>query len=332
LSPKLVGDSVGLHPLWLIFALLAFGSLFGFTGLITAVPLAAAAGVILRFAVKRYRESNLYTNASGPSPKILLESHHLDNDGTVEMTGEKPRRLRPESPQLTLELAPEPGFERENFVVSGSNEQAYAMIERWPDWPDPVLLILGPPGAGKSHLGAIWASIAKAGVQSAAALAAANIEALAAAGPLLLEDADAIGEAETQLFHLINLMRENSMALVITAKAPPDAWGLRTADLLSRLRLAPTVAIGPPDDALMRAVLVKLLIDRQLVIDTSVVGYIALRLERSLDAARTFIDALDREALARQCRISRAIAADVLASLEGCEGQASFCDEKDVFR
>ncbi len=248
------------------------------------------------------------------------------------MTGEKPRRLRPESSQLTLEFAPEPGFERENFVVSGSNEQAYAMIERWPDWPDPVLLILGPPGAGKSHLGAIWASIAKAGVQSAAALAAANIEALAAAGPLLLEDADAIGEAETQLFHLINLMRENSMALVITAKAPPDAWGLRTADLLSRLRLAPTVAIGPPDDALMRAVLVKLLIDRQLVIDTSVVGYIALRLERSLDAARTFIDALDREALARQCRISRAIAADVLASLEGCEEQASFCDEKDVFR
>jgi len=248
------------------------------------------------------------------------------------MTGEKPRRLRPESPQLTLELAPEPGFERENFVVSGSNEQAYAMIELWPDWPDPMLLILGPPGAGKSHLGAIWASIAKAGVQSAPALAAANIEALAAAGPLLLEDADAIGEAETQLFHLINLMRENGMALVITAKAPPDAWGLRTADLLSRLRLAPTVAIGPPDDALMRAVLVKLLIDRQLVIDTSVVGYIALRLERSLDAARTFIDALDREALARQCRISRAIAADVLASLEGCEEQASLCDEKDVFR
>lgn len=248
------------------------------------------------------------------------------------MTGEKPRRLRPESPQLTLELAPEPGFERENFVVSGSNEQAYAMIKLWPDWPAPMLLILGPPGAGKSHLGAIWASIAKAGVQSAAALAAANIEALAAAGPLLLEDADAIGEAETQLFHLINLMRENGVALVITAKAPPDAWGLRTADLLSRLRLAPTVAIGPPDDALMRAVLVKLLIDRQLVIDTSVVGYIALRLERSLDAARTFIDALDREALARQCRISRTIAADVLASLEGCEEQSSLCDEKDMFR
>jgi predicted PurR-regulated permease PerM len=76
LSPKPVGDSVGLHPVWLIFALLV-----GFTGLITAVPLAAAAGVILRFAVKNYRESNLYTNTSGPSPKILLESHHLDDGG-----------------------------------------------------------------------------------------------------------------------------------------------------------------------------------------------------------------------------------------------------------
>ena len=248
------------------------------------------------------------------------------------MTGETPRRPRTASPQLTLELAPEPGFERENFVVSGSNEQAYAMIELWPNWPDPMLLILGPPGAGKSHLGAIWASTAKAGIQSAASLAAANIEELAAAGPLLLEDADAIGEREAQLFHLVNLMRERGMALLITAKTPPDAWGLRTADLVSRLRLAPTVAIGPPDDALMRAVLVKLLIDRQLVIDTSVVGYIALRLERSLDAARSFIDALDREALARQRRISRAIAADVLRSIDCGEGHAPLCEERDLFR
>lgn len=73
LSPKLVGESAGLHPVWLIFALLAFGSLFGFTGLIAAVPFAAVAGVILRFAVKRYRESNLYTEVDGPSAKILLD-------------------------------------------------------------------------------------------------------------------------------------------------------------------------------------------------------------------------------------------------------------------
>ena len=72
-----------------------------------------------------------------------------------------------------------------------------------------------------------------------------------------------------------------------------------------------------PTMTLMRAVLVKLLIDRQLVVDTNVVSYIALRLERSLDAARSFIDALDREVLGAPQRITRAIAADVLRSFEG---------------
>jgi predicted PurR-regulated permease PerM len=73
LSPKLVGDSVGLHPVWLIFALLAFGSLFGFTGLLVAVPFAAATGVVLRFAVRRYRESKLYTEVTKPD-QVLVEA------------------------------------------------------------------------------------------------------------------------------------------------------------------------------------------------------------------------------------------------------------------
>src|SRR5580698_3506865 len=61
LSPKLVGHSVGLHPVWLMFALFAFGYLFGFVGLLLAVPLATAAGVLIRFAVRRYRESPIFT-------------------------------------------------------------------------------------------------------------------------------------------------------------------------------------------------------------------------------------------------------------------------------
>ena len=61
LSPKLVGESVGLHPVWLIFALLAFGYLFGFVGLLVAVPMAATIGVLARFALNRYRQSSLYT-------------------------------------------------------------------------------------------------------------------------------------------------------------------------------------------------------------------------------------------------------------------------------
>jgi predicted PurR-regulated permease PerM len=61
LTPRLVGKSVGLHPVWLMFALLAFGYLFGFAGLLVAVPLAATIGVLVRFALRRYLESSLYT-------------------------------------------------------------------------------------------------------------------------------------------------------------------------------------------------------------------------------------------------------------------------------
>jgi predicted PurR-regulated permease PerM len=64
LAPKLVGQSVGLHPVWLIFALLAFGYLFGFVGLLVAVPLAATIGVLARFALRRYLESSLYTGVA----------------------------------------------------------------------------------------------------------------------------------------------------------------------------------------------------------------------------------------------------------------------------
>jgi predicted PurR-regulated permease PerM len=64
LQPKLVGDSVGLHPVWLMFALFAFGSLFGFTGLLVAVPAAAAVGVLVRFALERYLDSDLYVGNS----------------------------------------------------------------------------------------------------------------------------------------------------------------------------------------------------------------------------------------------------------------------------
>jgi predicted PurR-regulated permease PerM len=74
LSPKLVGSSVGLHPVWLMFALLAFGSLFGFVGLLLAVPLAAVAGVLARFALQRYLASPLYDSDKGAQPRLDLDA------------------------------------------------------------------------------------------------------------------------------------------------------------------------------------------------------------------------------------------------------------------
>ena len=214
--------------------------------------------------------------------------------------------------QLALNLPLEPRFGREDFLVSPSNEQAWTTFERWPEWPGRMLLLLGPTGAGKSHLAAIWAQRARARVLSAASLPLADLPAVASSGAVLVEDADRAPLAEAEFFHLINLMQAGEGYLAITARAWPDAWGVKTKDLLSRLRLAPAIEIGEPDDPLIRAVLVKLFLDRQLVVDTSVVEYLAVRIERSLDAARQVVDMLDKEALAAGRPITRPMAAEVL--------------------
>lgn len=89
LSPKLVGDRVGLHPVWLMFALLAFGYLFGFVGLLLAVPLAAAAGVLVRFAIGQYLASRLY---GGIGPVSLPASVEPGMDEGPPQAGVRPAR------------------------------------------------------------------------------------------------------------------------------------------------------------------------------------------------------------------------------------------------
>ncbi len=105
--------------------------------------------------------------------------------------------------------------------------------------------------------------------------------------------------------------------MLLTARSAPDDWGLRKPDLHSRLRLAPVVALGEPDEQLARAVLFKLFSDRQLAVEPAVIAYIALRIERSLGAARAIVEALDREALARGRAVTRAMAALVLKDAAG---------------
>jgi chromosomal replication initiation ATPase DnaA len=221
--------------------------------------------------------------------------------------GDRPR-------QLAFDLPLDPRYGREDFLVSRSNETAYALIERWPDWADTILLLVGPAGSGKSHLASIWAETAKAWTVDAFEVTHERVPHLVSNGALVVEDMDRLNRDEAALFHLLNLARERKASLLITCEAPPDRWGLKVPDLLSRLRLAPSATLSPPDDALLKAVLVKLFVDRQLVVDTSVVDYIALRIERSLADAAAVVAALDQEALSRGRRVSRPMAAELLGN------------------
>ncbi len=214
--------------------------------------------------------------------------------------------------QLPLDLALAPRFGEEDFLVSGSNAAAYALVESWPDWPGRMIAVAGPAASGKSHLAAIWAARVGARLLTARSLAKAELPALAAAGAVAVEDAD-VGELpEAELFHLLNLAQERHASVLITAQRPPSEWPLKTPDLASRLRRMPVVSIAEPDDALIRTLLVKHLLDRQLVVDTALVEYLALRIDRSFEGVRATVELLDRETLATRKRLTRTSAARIL--------------------
>ncbi len=227
--------------------------------------------------------------------------------------------------QLALDLPVEPRLGIEDFLVGVSNDEAYALIERWPDWPDQVLRLEGPEGSGKTHLASIWAARAAALTLRATDLTAERLPALSGRRAIVLEDADRGPCDEPAFFHLLNMMRASGGSLLVTARSAPEHWGLATPDLLSRLRLAPQARIGAPDDALLRAVIVKLFIDRQLVVDTAIVDYLILRIERSFAAAAAAVTALDRQSLGAGRRITRQLAATILAREddEGADDGAS---------
>jgi len=214
--------------------------------------------------------------------------------------------------QLALALGFRERFGREDFLAGPSNAAALALIERWPDWPAPVMALVGQDGAGKSHLAAIWAQSAGARAIAAHAVTPASVPAALATGALVVEDLQAGTADEAALFHLLNLAREQGAFLLITARTAPGGWPIALRDLASRLRALPVVTLAPPDDALLRAVLVKLFADRQLAVDEGLVGYLASRIERSFAAARAIVDELDDAALRQKREVNRTLAAELL--------------------
>ena len=217
--------------------------------------------------------------------------------------------------QLTFRWTHSPSFAREDFLSAPSNRDALTAIEVWPNWAGRMLMLVGPEGSGKSHLGAIWARAANAITLLGEELDEHSLEACARARAVLVEDADRARRGETPFFHLMNIALQNNVWLLLTSRTAPDAWGLSTPDLLSRLRLAPVVHLAPPDVELSEAVLFKLFSDRQLEVEPHVISYIALRIERSLGAARALVATLDNEGLTQSRRITRAMASVALREM-----------------
>src|SRR5579875_1798455 len=199
--------------------------------------------------------------------------------------------------QLVLALDHAESFARDDFLPGPSNEAGLALV--------------GPEGSGKSHLAAIWAALSGARILSARLLDEADVPRALTTGAVVIEDLAADGIDERALFHLLNLAREQEASVLLTARSAPAGHAFRIADLASRLRAVPVVALTPPDETLLRALIVKLAADRQLLVDEALVSFLVTRIERSYAAARAAVALIDREAMRLKRPPTRALAAEL---------------------
>ena len=216
--------------------------------------------------------------------------------------------------QLVLDLAHREALGAEDFLVSRSNSEAVELIDRWPDWPHPASIVIGTQGSGKTHLAHVWQLRSSAGLVAASAITDATVAALADGDALVVEDLDRGIAEEQALFHLLNRAGESKLAVLLTSRVAPGDLEFAIPDLRSRMRALPFVEVQPPDEALLKSVLVKLFADRQLTVEPPVIEYLSLRMERSMEAANRLVDTIDRLALAMHRKVTKPLAAEALAS------------------
>ena len=213
--------------------------------------------------------------------------------------------------QLPFDYGHTPSHHEDDFIEGEGNTLALAHVRAFPAWPHPLTLIEGPPKAGKSHLSRIFTARADALVatpQSAERLASEG-----GAQPVVVEDVERSGYAETALFHLLNQSMRDRRPVLMTTREPIANWPFETDDLKSRARLAQRFTLALSDDIQLSQMFVKLFGDRQVAVDPKIIAYLVARMERSPEEAVALAETVDRMALSRGTAITRRIAALALA-------------------
>ena len=218
--------------------------------------------------------------------------------------------------QLPLPFPHEPAYDPRDFLPAESNRDARAWLERMSEWPDRRLVLWGQDGCGKTHLLRMWADRVGAVALSGRRLRAPDE--LPASGAMALDDADQVRPDET-LLHALNVARDRGLVVLMTARAPPVRWAAMLPDLTSRLRAITAVEIGPPDDALLQALLCRLLSDRQMRMPAPLQDRLLRHLPRAPAALRDAVAQLDRISLGDGKRITHAAVSRLLAAEAACQ-------------
>ncbi|WP_262695269.1 HdaA/DnaA family protein [Kordiimonas aquimaris] len=216
--------------------------------------------------------------------------------------------------QIPLDLKAPVSFDMADFIVSDSNNEAVEFISRWQGWSHHFVALVGPRACGKSHLLHGWA----ADVGAEFIEPDVDIAAMKPAGFYVLDDVNQKDECgnllydDVALFHLYNWLSEIGATLLVTAEDAPTLWPRVLPDLKSRLGTVPVAAITEPDDNLLIMLLVKLFSDRQLEVNIDVIHYILKHIERSFSAVHKLVETVDKDALARRRKVTKALVRECL--------------------
>jgi chromosomal replication initiation ATPase DnaA len=216
--------------------------------------------------------------------------------------------------QLALPLPIAASFDLAELLEDASNAAALAWLRRPDSWPGGRLALFGQAATGKTHM--LRGFAAARGWPVLDGLSVRGWPAVPPGEGLALDDADCAPE-EAALLHLLNLCAERGQKVLLAGREAPARWAVTLPDLRSRLRAMTAVAVLPPGDALLAALLRRHFLLRQLRVERGVQDWLLTRLPREAAAIAEAAARLDRAALAAGGRVTRALAREALAELPG---------------
>lgn len=181
----------------------------------------------------------------------------------------------------------------DTLVVTEANRDAARLLTGWAAWPGGALALIGPKGAGKTHLALAWAL--EAGARQVTPLAAPDDAAMIfqeSGGRLLIDDAD-LERDEGMFWRVLDMARASGGAVLLVGSTAPEAWPVAIPDLRSRLAALPVARLREPDEALMEVVLRRICREQFIQLSDDAARYLAERLPRTFAAAHSVAAALD---------------------------------------
>jgi len=216
--------------------------------------------------------------------------------------------------QLLFDLKKKKIYEKDDFLVSDSNKEAYKLINRWPNWSSRKIIIFGDSGTGKTHLSRIWQKKTSAIILNLNKFKKIRFDNFFLKKNIFIienisnffdkikkKDKD---DLEKNLLHFYNLIEEKKGYLILTALNSPKFWKINLPDLKSRILSSTIVKINKPNDELLSSVLVKLFLDKQILIDKKIIKFIVYRSERSFTNLQNIVNKIDKQSLITKKKIN----------------------------